>query len=75
MESIKFNNLKQSESRFKGAGRKLDSDEYKEALINFIKEERENEISITSSEIIFKTIELIPQFKDKIKDMIHCIIG
>lgn len=60
IESIKFNNLKQSESRFKGASRKLDSDEYDDVLINFIKEARENEIAITSSEVIFKVIELIP---------------
>ena len=63
--------MKQSESRFKGAGRKLDSDEYDEALINFIKEARENELAITSSELIFKAIELIPEFKDKSYDSLH----
>lgn len=44
MENIKFNNLKQNDSRFKGGGRKLDSEEFDEAIINFIKEARAHEL-------------------------------
>ena len=37
MENIKFNNLEQNDSRFKGGGRKLDSEEFDEAIIKFYK--------------------------------------
>ena len=71
MENIKVNNLKQNDSRFKGGGRKLDSEEFNEAIINFIKEARANEIAISSSEVIYKAIELIPRFKEKSYDSLY----
>ena len=71
IEKIKDSNLKKTDYRNKGAGRKLDSDEYDEAIINFIKEARENEVAITSSEVILKAIEFIPSFKEKSYDSLH----
>ena len=71
IEKIKDSNLKKTDYRNKGACRKLDSDEYDEAIINFIKEARENEVAITSSEVILKAIELIPLFKEKSYDSLH----
>lgn len=71
IEKIKDPNLKKTDYRNKGAGRKLDSEEYDEAIINFIKEARENEVAITSSEVILKAIEFIPSFKEKSYDSLH----
>ena len=61
----------QNDSRFKGSGRKLDSEKFDEAIIYFIKEARAHEIAVTSSEVIYKAIELIPGFKDKSYDSLH----
>ena len=69
IEIIKETNLKKTDYRIKGTGRKLESEEYDKAIINFIKETRENEVAITSSEVI----ELIPSFIKKV--MILFIIG
>ena len=51
--------------RLTGGGRKSDSFGYDEILVDFIMEGRENGISITSSEVIYKGIEWIPEFGNK----------
>ena len=71
IENIKVNNLNQTDSRFKGGCRKLDSKEFDKAIINFKKEAEAHEIAITSSVVIYKAIELIPGFKDKSYDSLY----
>ena len=68
---FQLNKFKQTDLRFKGGGRKSDSEEYDEVILNFIKEEGANDIAITSSEVIFKAIEVIPDFKNKTYDSLH----
>ena len=71
IEIIKETNLKKTDYRIKGAGRKLESEEYDEVIINFIKEPRQNEVAITSYEVMLKAIELIPSFKEKSYGSLH----
>ena len=68
---FQLNKFKQTDFRFKGGGRKSDSEEYDEIILNFIKEARANDIAITSSEVIFKAIEVIPDFDNKTYDSLH----
>ena len=68
---FQFNKFKQTDLKFKGGGRKSDSEEYDEIILNFIKEARAYDIAITSSEVIFKAIEVIPDFKNKTYDSLH----
>ena len=65
----KENNL--SSFKLKPVGRYLDSFEYDNLLLEFIKEGREHDIAITSSEIISKAMEIIPNFNDKSYDSLH----
>ena len=59
----KENNL--SSFKLKPVWRHIDSFEYDDLLLEFIKEGREHDIAITSSEVISKAMEIIPNFKDK----------
>ena len=68
---FQLNKFKQTDLRFKGRGRKSDSEEYDEIILNFIREARANEIAIISSEVIFKAIEVIPDFNYKTYDSLH----
>ena len=68
---FQLNKFKQTDLRFKGGGRKSDSEECNEIILNFIKEARANDIAITSSEIIFKAIEVILDFINKTYDSLH----
>ena len=68
---FQLNKFKQTDLRFKGGGRKSDSEECNEIILNFIKGARANDIAITSSEIIFKAIEVIPDFNYKTYDSLH----
>lgn len=61
-----FSNL-----RHKPYGRKLDSFEYNYQILEFIREGRTHDISITSSEVISKAIEIVPGFKEKSYDSLH----
>ena len=68
---FQLNKFNQTDLRLKGGGRKSDSEEYDEIILNFIKEARANDIAITSSEVIFKAIEVIPDFNNKTYDSLH----
>ena len=57
IQSLEKGNLLKAKCRLAGAGRKSDSFEYDEILVNFIKEGREHGIFITSSEVICKAIK------------------
>ena len=64
--------VKSNKCRLKSGGRKTDSAEYDEILNEFIKEGRSHDIAITSSEVIAKALEIIPEFKNKSYDaLIH----
>ena len=71
-EEVYFSTDKNLSSlRLKPCGRKLDSFEYDDLLLEFIKEGRSHDIAITSSEVISKAIEIIPGFKEKSYDSLH----
>jgi len=57
--------------RLKPPGRKSDSQEYYDVLLEFIKEGCASDLAITSSEIIDKAIEMIPSFRDKSYNSLH----
>ena len=65
--SIKHN----SSYKILGRGRKSDSHDYDEILLDFIKEGRAYDIAITSSEVICKALEIIPGFKEKSYNNLH----
>ena len=69
--ALENSTILKNKSRLSGAGRKSDSHGYDEILINFIKEGRENVISITSTEVICKAIEIIPNFDNKSYNSLH----
>ncbi len=52
-------------------GRKSDSEEYDEILLNFKEKGRENDISVTSTKVISKAIEIILDFDKKSYNVIH----
>ena len=66
-----FSNNYINKYRLKSGGRKADSAEYEEVLIEIIKEGRANDLAITSDEVIAKAIELIPAFSKKSYDALH----
>ena len=66
-----FSNNYINKCRLKSGGRKADSAEYEEVLIEIIKEGRANDLAITSDEVIAKAIELIPAFSKKSYDALH----
>lgn len=64
--------VKINKCRLKFGGQKSYSTEYNEILNEFIKEGRSHDIAITSSEVIAKALEIIPEFKSKSYDeLIH----
>ena len=70
-KALENSTILKNKSRLSGAGRKSDSHGYDEILINFIKEGRKNGISITSTEVICKAIEIIPNFDNKSYNSLH----
>ena len=69
--ALETSTILKNKSRLYGTGRKSDSHGYDEILINFIKEGRKNGISITSTEVICKAIEIIPNFDNKSYNSLH----
>ena len=63
--------IKKTNYRLKPGGRKSDSQEYDDILVEFIKEGRASDLAITSSEVIFKAIQIIPEFKYKSYNSLH----
>jgi len=63
--------IKKINYRLKPGGRKSVSQEYDDILVEFIKEGRASDLAITSSEVIFKAIQIIPEFKDKSYNSLH----
>ena len=70
-KALENSTILKNKSRLSGAGRKSDSHGYDEILINYIKEGRENGISIISTEVICKAIEIIPNFDNKSYNSLH----
>ena len=62
---------KNDKCRLQPGDRKSESVEFDEVLNEYIKEARSNDIAITSSEVIAKAIELMPDFKNKTYNALH----
>ena len=60
-----------SKYKLKDVGRKSDSVEFDDLLLEFIKEGKASNIAITSSEVIYKAMDLIPGFKEKSYGSLH----